>query len=396
MEIEIRLPRPHSGQQKVIDSDSRFKVLLCGRRWGKSLVAQIIAIQKMLAGEKVSYVTPTFDLAKNFFNDVSKLIPETLKRVENKSDLIIELITGGFIKFFSGESLDRFRGYKFHYCIIDEAAFIPDLKNAWFSAIRPTLLDYQGGALFISTPRGKEFFYSLFQLGNDPNEKEYQSFHYKTIDNPYFPKEEYELAMKSIPEMMFRQEYMAIPGENNNNPFGTDNINRNIINEISNGETVVYGIDLAKSNDYTVITGLDVNGYVSYFDRFQLPWTLTIEKIKNLPEGILKVVDETGVGDAIVENLQNVTSNVIGFRFTQESKPKIMYELIKSIERNELKYPQIVADELHTMEYTYTSTGHIKFEGQSGYHDDCVMSLAIANHHRLTAIQDQNWTVYVV
>ncbi len=394
MDIKVRLPKPHAGQQQVINSTARWRVLLCGRRWGKSLCAQIICIQKMLAGEQVVYVTPVYDLSKNFFLELLKILPEQLIQVENRTDLIIQLITGGSIKFMSGESLERFRGYKFHFAVIDEASHISNLKEAWYSSMRPTLSDYEGGALFISTPRGKEFFYSLFLKGNDPIETEYESFHFSSDTNPYFPKEEFEAARKSLPEFEFRQEYLAIPGENSNNPFGVDNINQNITHTLSSGMTVVYGIDFGKVNDSTVITGLDINGHTTYFDRFLLPWELTKNKVEQLPKDILKVVDSTGVGDVLLEDLLSTCSNISGFKFTGESKPKIVYELIRAVERGEVKYNQTTADEMMVFEYSYSSTGHIKFGAQSGYHDDCIMSLAIANHYRQEAIQTQGWKLY--
>lgn len=396
MDIQITLQRPHRGQQQVLESNKRFKVLLCGRRWGKSQVAQHIAITRMLNKQHIAYVTPTFDLAKKFFNDILLTLPVQIIKGLNKTDLQIELITGGSIKFFSGEVLDRFRGYKFHYVIVDEAAFISDLKEAWNSAIRPTLSDYQGGALFVSTPRGKEFFYSLYLKGLDILEEEYESFHFASNTNPFFPPDEFEAARKSLPEMVFRQEYLAIAGENSNNPFGTDNINQNIIQTLSNEPTNVFGIDLAKYSDYTVVIGLDLQGNMTYYDRFQLPWSLTQNRIQQLPSDILKVVDSTGVGDVVYENLQNTCTNIMGFKFTTESKPKIIYELIKDVEQGNVKYNQAVADEMHVYEYKYSSTGHIKFEAQAGYNDDSIAALAIANHYRQQAVQSQGWRLHFI
>jgi phage FluMu gp28-like protein len=393
-EIEIKLPRPHKGQHQVINSQARFKILLSGRRWGKTLTAQIICIQKMLAGQQVAYVTPTYDLSKAFFLEMLKVLPSGVVRINNKTDLIIELVTGGNIKFFSGESLQRFRGYRFHYLIIDEAAFISDLKEAWYSAMRPTLSDHQGGALFISTPKNKEFFYSLFLKGNDPLESEYESFHFTSNDNPYFPEEEFEAARQSLPSFQFNTEYLAIAGESSSNPFGLDNINRNTIHTFSNEPTIVYGIDFGRVNDYTVITGLDINGHTTYFDRFLLPWELTKNKVEQLPSDVFKVVDATGVGDVLFEDLSLTCSNISGFKFTGESKPKIIYELIRAVEKGGIKYNQTTADEMMVFQYSYGSTGHIKFGAQSGYHDDCIMSLALANHHRLEAVQLQDWKLY--
>ncbi len=394
MEIEIKLPRPHKGQQQVLDSKARFKVLLCGRRWGKTLVAMIIAITKMLAGQKVAFVTPEFSLGKYFFKEILKYIPASIIKIDNKSELYIELITGGSLNFFSGEALDSFRSRHFHYIILDECAFISDLKDGWYSTMRPTLSDYQGGALFISTPRGKEFFYSLYLKGKDELETEYESFHFASNTNPYFPKDEFEAARKSLPSFQFNQEYNAIAGENSANPFGTDNINRNVLQELSTEPTVVFGIDLAKYSDYTVVVGLDTHGSMTYFDRYQLSWQLTQNKIEALPADILKVVDSTGVGDVVYENLQQTCFNIQGFKFTTESKPKIIYELIRDVEQGNVKYNELTASEMHTYEFKYSSTGHIKFEAQAGFNDDTIAALAIANHFKNQALQTANWQLY--
>jgi len=396
MEIQITLPRPHKYQQQVLDSNARFKVMMCGRRFGKTLIAMVICIQKMLKGEAVAYVTPEFGLGKDFFREILKYIPSEIIKTDNKSELYIELITGGSLKFFSGEALSSFRGRKFHYVIVDEAAFISDLKEAWDTAIRPTLSDYRGGALFISTPNGKEYFNSLYMKGKDELQSEYQSFHFGSNMNPYFSPEEFESARKSIPAFRFNQEYLALPGENQNNPFGTDNINLNILQELSNEETVVYGIDVAKYSDYTVIIGLDSKGNMTYFDRFQTPWTITAQKIKALPDGILKVMDSTGVGDVLLEQIIDTTPNLIGFKFTTESKPKIVYELINAVEKGDVKYNQQTADEMFVYTYKYSSTGHIKFEAQSGYNDDIVTALAIAYYHMSQAEANKDWKLFFV
>lgn len=396
MTIDIILPKPHPAQQKVLDSKARFRTLLCGRRFGKTLISMVIAIQHMLEGKAVAYCTPEFSLGKDFFREILKYLPSTIIRVDNKSELYIELITGGSLKFFSGQALDSFRGRSYDLAIIDESSYITELKDQWSASIRPTLTDRKGKAIFISTPKGKEFTYSLFMKGLDPLEEEYESFHFPSSANPFLPPEELEDAKKQVSELIWKQEYLAIAGENQANPIGTDNINKNILTELSNEETVVFGIDLAKYSDYTVITGIDVNGHMTYFDRFKLPWHLTQDRIKNLPEGILKVVDATGIGDVVTEGLQLVCPNILGFKFTSESKPRIIYELIKDIEQGNIKYNQITADEMHTFEYKYSSTGHITFNAIGGYNDDCIAALALANHHKNQALQSKGWKLHFI
>lgn len=395
MEIRIRLPRPHPNQQKVLDSKAKKKVLLAGRRFGKSLIAQVISITRMLNKQKIAYVTPTFDLAKTFYNEVVKLLPTELITTNNKSELFIELITGGSLKFYSGESLSRFRGNKYHYIIIDEAAHIPNLKEEYGESILPTLIDYNGDLLLISTPRGKELFYSLFQQGLN-KENGYESFQFTSYDNPHLSKESIDELIKNLTQHQFNQEILAIAGENSNNPIGTDNIKNNVA-ELSSLPPVVFGIDLAKYNDFTVITGLDSNGHMCYYNRFQKPWELTKDIIISLSKEFPLIpiyVDSTGVGDVVVEQLQLTCNNINGFKFTTESKPKIIYQLIKDIEAGLIKYNEQTANEMHTFEYKYSSTGHITFNAQSGYFDDSICSLAIANWYLNEAKQSAGWKLY--
>lgn len=390
-QIDVRLPRPHEGQRKVLRSSARFKVVICGRRWGKSLVGQDAGVNGMLRGKQVAYVTPTYLLAKKFYRAYIKKIPKALIKSTNKSDLEITLITGGFIKFFSGEVLGHFRGWKFHLVIIDEAAYIPDLEKEWTESIRPTLTDYKGEALFISTPRGQNFFYALCLRGQNGT-KGYETFHYSTYDNPHIAKSEIDEARDELPEAVFKQEYLAIAGEDANNPFGSKNIDKNIRKEVSGKPPVVYGIDLAKYNDWTVIFGLDEDGEFAYFDRFQMPWELTKDKIASLPGDVLKVLDATGVGDVILEDLitRGVT-NLEGFVFTAESKPRIIYEFIKDVEKGTVTYNDITAKEMHVYEYQYSSKGKLSFNAQSGFHDDTIAAAALANHYRKYFARVSSW-----
>ena len=212
--------KPHPAQQEVLNSPARFKVLMCGRRFGKSLISQLTALIEASKGHKVAYITPTYLLAKSFFAELDKNLPPTVKR--NASDLTIQM-NGGVIRFFTGERLDNLRGLKFHLAIIDEASFIPDLEDGCNNSIRPTLTDYKGKAIFLSTPRGKNYFYSLFMRGQG-GDKDWESFKFSTYDNPYIDPEEINAAKRQLPDVVFKQEYLADPAENAANPFGNVHI----------------------------------------------------------------------------------------------------------------------------------------------------------------------------
>jgi len=367
--VRIELPSPHINQKKILECDRRFIVVMCGRRFGKSELSQILSISEAIKGGQVAYITPTYKLAKVFFEKLTESIPFK----NNISNLKIYFPNNGSIEFFTGERLDNLRGRKFHLVIIDEAAFIPDLESGWQNSIRPTLTDYQGKAVFLSTPRGKNFFYSMFMK---QGEADWQSFKFSTYDNPYINTREIEDAKLQLPQVVFEQEYLANPAENSANPFGNAFI-QNCIKPISAQQIVAYGIDLAKSVDFTVIVGLDNGGNVAYFDRFQMDWHNTKANIKRLPIAPI-LVDSTGVGDPILEDLIREGVNIEGLKFTSQSKQQLMEGLAQAIQQNKIGYPDgVIVDELDIFEYQFTANG-VRYSAPSGFHDDCVMALALA------------------
>jgi len=372
--MRIELPTPHINQRKILDSDKRFIVVMCGRRFGKSELSQILGITEALKGGSVAYVTPTYGLAQVFFERLTKTLPFK----NNISKLKIYCPNEGSIEFFTGERLDNLRGRKFHLVIIDEAAFISDLEDGWSNSIRPTLTDYEGRAVFLSTPRGKNFFYSLFMK---QGENDWQSFKFSTYDNPHINPREIDDARIQLPEVVFNQEYLADPAENSANPFGNAFIRR-CIKPLSAQTIVCYGIDLAKSVDFTVIIGLDKSGNVAYFDRFQLDWHNTKETIKRLPPAPI-IVDSTGVGDPILEDLLREGVNIEGLKFTSQSKQQLMEGLASAIQQAKIGFPEgVIVDELDVFEYQFTANG-VRYSAPSGFHDDCVVALALAwqNHN---------------
>ena len=383
MTIEIKLPKPHAAQRAVLDSPARFRVMMCGRRFGKSLISQNISIENGLNNKKVAYITPTYQLGKTFFQEICKVLPEKIYK-KNETDLTINFITGGQIRFFTGERLDALRGLKFHLVIIDEASYIANLQDGWLNSIRPTLTDYKGLAIFLSTPRGKNFFYSLYMKGGEPD---WEAFKFTTYDNPHIDPTEIDAAKFQLPNVVFEQEYMANPMENAANPFGSEHINACVKDGIA-GKAEYYGIDLAKSVDWTVIIGLDKLGQVVHFERFQKDWMQTKEAILRLPKNLPIMIDSTGVGDAIVEELQKKFTQMHGFKFTSTSKQQLLEALANSIQTKTISYPTgLIKEELEIFEYTFTSTG-VRYSAPSGFHDDCVIALSLANKckidHRLT------------
>lgn len=377
--MTIELPQLHKNQLAVFNSTARFRVMMSGRRFGKSELAVTEIVTNAIVGRSVAYITPTYALAKTFFDKLSKAVPFD----SNRSDLTIQFPNQGSVQFFTGERLDNLRGRKFHMVIIDEASFIPNLEDGWLNSIRPTLTDYKGKAIFLSTPKGKNYFYSLYMKGL-AKEDSWESFKFSTYDNPFIDFSEIDEARRQLPQVVFEQEYMANPAENAANPFGYQFISQCTF-PMSQALPVVYGIDLAKSVDFTVITGMDINGNVCYFDRFQRDWRQTKQTILALPKARI-LMDSTGVGDPIFEDLQREGADVTGFKFTSTSKQQLMEGLASAIQQKKISFPEgPIKEELEIFEYQYTPSG-VRYSAPQGFHDDCVMSLALAWQHLQSAV----------
>ena len=371
--VKIQINNEHSGQLKVLSEAKRFNVLDCGRRWGKSALAVNILSENALEGHPVAYFAPFYSLLSGTFKELYSVLNSVTSRKHDNQ--FIELVTGGSIEFWSLENPIAGRSRKYKVAIIDEAAFNRNLWQSWTEAIRPTLTDLKGSAWFMSTPKGKNDFYRLWMRGQT-GEEDWMSWQMPTETNPFIDISEIRAAQRDLPELAFAQEYLAEFNDNVANPFGLDKI-RLCTGQMSNEPAVCYGIDLAKSFDWTVIIGLDRFGVVSHFERFQRPWNETKEIIRRLPRGAIKI-DSTGVGDPITEDIQRERGDVYAFKYTSTSKQQLMEGLAAAIHQRRVVFPEgTIRAELESFEYQMTGTG-VKYTAPPGLHDDCVNALALA------------------
>ena len=198
------------GQQRVADSTTRFRVVIAGRRWGKTH----LAIREMCRvarepGRRVWYIGPTYRQSKQIVWDTLKYRLQDLRWVSriNESDLSIVLKNGSQISLRGADNPDSLRGVSLDFVCMDEFSMIDE--TAWSSVIRPTLSDRQGRALFISTPMGRNWAYDMFNRGRDPEELNWESFQFTTIEGGNVTAEEIEQASQDLDIRQFRQEYMA-------------------------------------------------------------------------------------------------------------------------------------------------------------------------------------------
>lgn len=206
-EIEIRLPTLHRAQQQMRREQRRFNVACMGRRFGKSLYGTRDMCELGIAGYPVGWFAPTYKLLDEIWHETTSVLAPIIAG-KSKNDKSIRLITGGSLDFWTMDDPDPARGRKYKKVYIDEAAMVRGLMDIWQKSIRPTLTDYQGGADFYSTPKGKNDFSDLYDYaGKNPGD--WMRWQMPSWVNPHLDPREIEAARRELPELVFAQEYGA-------------------------------------------------------------------------------------------------------------------------------------------------------------------------------------------
>lgn len=208
-EVEIILPRPHKGQLRIIECPARFRVVRCGRRFGKTTLGIIEAVQTLLAGGRVGWFEPTYKLLEDVWRELTQLLQPAAAHISVQEHRIALVEPGGILECWSADGPDPGRGRSYDKVIFDEAGICANLAMAWQGAIRPTLADRKGSALILGTGKAEvPFFHDLFELGNGAN-PEWRSFQAASTDNPYLDAQSEidEARRAGTPEWIIRQEW---------------------------------------------------------------------------------------------------------------------------------------------------------------------------------------------
>ena len=225
---KVRLPDLHTGQMEVAKSRSRFKVLSAGRRWGKTRLGVWLCLEQAWKGNRSWWVAPTYAMALEGWKDLRNIGIE-YGTVIKESEKTIITPTGGMVSIRSADNPDRLRGAGLDFVVLDECAFMKE--NVWSEVIRPTLTERQGGALFISTPKGYNWFEKLFHSAE--NNDGWERWQLPTKTNPFVPESELEIARKEIGSYLYSQEYEAKFVELTGGMFQADWFKRYTVNEVT-------------------------------------------------------------------------------------------------------------------------------------------------------------------
>ena len=388
----LTLYKPHPKQLEIHKALEREDIMYCvvptGRQFGKTLLGinQAIRWGVEQKGWNIVWVSPTYKQCKKVFRQLLKGLNDCpyVKDI-NRSDLIIEFDTGSYITFYSAEAYDTIRGESVDAFILDEFRFYP--QDAYNEGIKPALTVKGKKVLIISTTKGRGTFYTLYSLGMQGHNR-YISFTATSYDNPHANKEEIDDARDTLPDHIFRQEYLAEFLEDGGSLF----VNVNECIKAPKGKAAYAGIDLGRADDWTVLSIVDQDNNEVYCERWRhLPWSVII---KNVVAALNKYkprtyIEANGAQDAIYEQIRDkVNYNktyIQPFVTTSKSKQSIIEDLIVEFENLEIGIlgHEWQTGELEAFSYEYNPRSRqIKYSAPVGLHDDYVMSRAIASRAR--------------
>ncbi|MBI3844526.1 MAG: hypothetical protein HY292_07775 [Planctomycetes bacterium] len=387
--------QPHKGQDAVHRSRAPRRILIAGTRFGKSLCASMEAVAAALAPCERSVgwcAAPTFDLADRVFTQIQLIVMRDLAHhiisIKESERRIILRNLGGGISEIRAKTCDNpvsLLGEGLNWLIIDEAARLK--PSIWHSHLSQRLIDHRGWALLISTPKGKGWLWDMYMRGQG-RDPDYASWRFASSVNPYLDAQLIEAERSRLPERAWREAFGAEFIEGSGSVFRNvrDCATGTFLEPVPDARYAA-GLDLAKTEDFTVFVIIDEQKRVVFLDRFhRVDWSIQIARIKAATQRFddcSVLVDSTGSGEPIYERLCEEDIDAVGYGFTSASKAALINNLALMLEKRELTLPRAdlcpeLIDELESFEYSVTESGNVRMSAPSGVHDDCVIALALA------------------
>lgn len=397
----LTLPKLYPKQYAAIYAPERYSIIEASTKSGKTAGCIVwllgLAWSEGKPGHNYWWVAPIYPQAKIAYSRMRRMLlrmdPHKQHWSSNESELWLELVSGAKIWFKGADNADSLYGEDVYAAVIDEGTRVKE--TAWH-AVRSTLTFTRGPIRIIGNVKGrKNWVYRMARQAEagEPN----MAYARITCDDAVaagvLHPSEIDDARRRLPEMVFRELYLAEAGDDAGNPFGLEAIRSCIVYDWRprGSEVACWGVDLAKSQDWTVAIGLDAGGQVAAWQRWQADWHSTESRLIAMIGGKRALVDMTGVGDPIVEGLQRRCGGVEGFRFSATSKQQLMQGLAVSIQNRRVSYPPgVIVDELESFEYEVkvSPEGHVRgvvYTAPPGCYDDCVCALGLAERCRQAA-----------
>lgn len=372
-------------QMEIHDNKSRFRVVACGRRFGKTYLGALECFEVAIKGGRAWWIAPTYKMAEVGWRPMLKTAMQLDDVDIRLVDRLLTFPGGGTIAVRSADDPDKLRGESLDLAVFDEAAYTK--REAWTHAIRPALTDRQGMALFFSTPRGRNWFWELHQLGKR-GEEGWASFQYPTSDNPLMPVKEIKTAKDILPEIIFRQEYLAEFIDDQGGVFRRVQqaaMLEAVEPEPDSDRQYIAGVDVASSIDYTVVTVMDVETKeMAYMDRFnRVDYPVLIDRLAAVYDRWnldTMVIEANSIGRPVIDHMVERGLAVVPFTTTNATKQSVIQGLQSAFEHGNIKIidDPVLIGELLSFESKRNPSGSFSYSAPDGMHDDCVMSLALA------------------
>jgi len=391
-ELTVRLPKPHIKQAAIAATHAKRVVVNAGRRAGKTTLAARVSVKKMLKEHmRVLLASTTQDQADAFWEKCKEWLFELIEAGivhRNEQRRILTFQDGGRIKVKTASDADTLRGDHADFLVLDECALLA--PDAWDKVGAPMLLDNDGDAWFISTPRRRNWFHDLYQKAVADTSGRWQAWHFTSYDNPHLSKAALDEITSDLTDEAYRQEILAEFLE------GEGAVFRNILANLTApmnaqpsdhaGHRIVMGVDWAQKNDFTCLSVVCNECRLEVaLDRFnKIDWAFQRARLDALAKrwNVAHIeAEENSIGSPNIEALQREGLPVIPFTTTSASKPPLIQSLALAFERSECRWLDVPAAtaELHAFESKVAAnTQRISYAAPEGLHDDTVVARALA------------------
>jgi len=394
--IQIKMPRPHTGQFQMLDCLARgiSVVAFCGRRFGKTQVAVygILRAATQTVGLywwvglswRSASLKRAWRLLKMYVRQIWRAfgVKKADKHIR-EADKELYLPNGSSIWLRTAERPDSLAGEGIRGVVLDEFSLMEEV--VWTEYIEATLLDYEGWALFIGVPKGENWAAMLWRRAQ--TRLNWKALHFTTYDNPFMSRERIDEIKANVTEALFNQEYMAEITPDAGAVFrGVRHVLTAPMKPVPvDGRRYVAGLDWAKDNDYTVMVVFDADRrQMVAMERFnQVSWSLQRKRVVTLHEKwhLSEIYAEANsIGGPNIEALQQEGLPMRPFMTTAQSKTPLIEALALAIEREDISLQDepVLVSELQAYTMERLPSGSYRYGAPSGMHDDTVIATALA------------------
>lgn len=374
----VQLPPLYTLQRGAFFNDARYSVTEASTKAGKTVGAIVWQADRVLKDTMQRqhwWIAPIYKQAKIAWRRAARMFRGLCRA--NETELTLTFRNGAVWSFKTAEKPDNLYGEDVASAVFDE--YTRAREEAWW-ALRSTVTATEAPIRFIGNVRGRGWGYQIARKAENGE----AGWHYSRItaddavEAGVLTQAEIDDAERTLPDWVFRELYYCEPADDGGNPFGIAHIEA-CIGPMSEEAPVVFGVDLARKVDWTVCVGIDAEGRVCSFDRWQrVPWGETQRRLARIIGGVPALVDATGVGDPVVEQLGLECPYIDPFVFTPKSKQQLMEGLTLAIQSRAVVYPAgPIRNELDVFEFRQKGASYY-YSAPDGMHDDCVMALALA------------------